>query len=74
MLTWEVSQQIIRIVMYFVGGLLSAYGIIIPPAGAAGLTVFLTAVGWWAYWQFVRKEPAPPMPEAGGDQVGSDQV
>jgi hypothetical protein len=63
MMTWEVMQQLVRIIMYFVGGALSAYGIVFPPAAIAGMTVALCTLGWWAYWQFVAKKPAPPIPD-----------
>jgi hypothetical protein len=68
MMAWEVVQQLVRIAMYFAGGLLTAYGIVIPPAGVAGVTITLTALAWWAYWQFIKKQPAPPLPD-GGDKV-----
>lgn len=62
-MTWEVMQQLVRIVLYMITGVLAGYGIVFPPAAIAALTVGLATLGWWAYWQFVAKQPAPPIPD-----------
>lgn len=55
--TKSTVQQLVRIVAYICGPLLSKYGIQqdIFVAEASGFIVTSGAFIWWLYWQLVRK-------------------
>jgi hypothetical protein len=55
-MTWDTIQQLIRIIMQVVSGMLVGKGIITEDLGVAliGGVLSLSQVAWWAFWQRTR--------------------
>ena len=54
--TWDMIQQLVRILMQFVGGTLVAKGVITEEIAAqlSGAVLSLASVAWWLLWNRSR--------------------
>jgi hypothetical protein len=64
-MTWDVMQQVVRIVLYIVSGVFTTLGLVVPDmvmTSIAGLVTGAGTIAWWTYWQYFRKETPPDGP------------
>lgn len=59
MVTWDMIQQLVRILMQFVGGALVSKGILTEEIAAqmSGAVLSLAGVAWWLLWNRKRELP-----------------